>query len=171
MSGHWGHLPQISARARATYEGINRRTDRKGNIRSFRVSIINPYESARSETIPRGYPANVVGARHAVRHVTARHDTPRHASSACGGIVSRFASMSDYTGRILSCSRWLRVRTTYVPRTYVRWSAVRCPCRLNRAVARRGVNAISTIQTGHREVTLQRHKNEHRALRIPSSVF
>lgn len=100
-------------------------------------------------------------SRSSSRHRTSRYS--RHANTACGGIVSRFASMSDYTGRTLSCSRWLRVHT-YIYIYTLAGNTLSLP-----AESRSGVNAISTIQTGHRKVTLQRqrHKNVHRALRIP----
>lgn len=58
---------------------------------------------------------DVGAARHAVRHVAfaARHDSARHASPAHGGgIVSRFASMPDYSGT-LSCSYGLDVCAAY----------------------------------------------------------
>jgi len=130
------------------YERTNKRIDRKENIRSFCVLIINLDENARSESeaIPRT-------SVHVTQFVTSPHVTilPHHASPASSGIVSRFASMSDYTGRTLSCSRW--AARTYVPVPPVPHTLVGNTLLLP-AESRNGENAISTIQTGHHKVTL-----------------
>lgn len=129
----------------------NGRTDRKGNIRSFRVSIINLDENAQSEGISRGRTSV-----HVTQFVTSSHVTIL--------LVTRVSRRAAVLFRALRRCQIIPAGLCHVHagcaciRTYV-------PHTLSLpAESRSGANAISTIQTGRCEVTLQRHKNAHRAL-------